>query len=137
MAELVVPLLLAVSSIGVFNCIVRSDYNVVIGLVSLFYWSNRASKTKRVATLMMMILAASLVLDIIWILLVWKGWTTDVGVSAVWKKLRFLHKTVLLFSVVNLFVKGAAAFFLWKEGQTAGPANYKELNDLPGGNFRM
>jgi hypothetical protein len=41
--------LLVVAMIATFNCLVRSDYNLVIALVCYFFWLSRNDKEERVA----------------------------------------------------------------------------------------
>lgn len=41
--------LLAVAIIATFNCLVRSDYNLVIALVCYFFWQSRFDKEERVS----------------------------------------------------------------------------------------
>ena len=41
--------LLVIAMIATFNCIVRSDYNLVIALVCYFFWLSRYDKEGRVS----------------------------------------------------------------------------------------
>ena len=130
MIEKVETLLMAVAYIGLFNCLVRCDYNVVIGLICYFYWNTRAAKTRQVATVIAVILAVSLVFDVIWMMIIWKSWTGSNWASPVWNNLRSWHVFVIFLSFVNLFLKAAAAYFVWTEGtQGTNPNVYRELRD--------
>lgn len=42
--------LLLVAIIATFNCLVRSDYNLVVALVCYFFWLSRYEKEDRVST---------------------------------------------------------------------------------------
>lgn len=42
--------LILIALIAMFNCIIRSDFNIVIALVCHFFWMNRENKVDRVAT---------------------------------------------------------------------------------------
>lgn len=42
--------LLVCGILATFNCIVRSDYNLVIALVCYFFWMNRENKEDRVSS---------------------------------------------------------------------------------------
>ena len=125
-------MLLAVAFIGLFNCIVRCDYNVVIGLICYFYWSTRAAKTRQVATVIAVIFAASIIFDIIWLFIIWKSWTGTNWASPVWNKLRPWHIFVIILSIVNIALKAAAAFLVWRGG-SANQNNlaYRPMNNYP------
>lgn len=42
--------LLVIAILATFNCLVRSDYNLVIALVCYFFWLSRFDKEERVST---------------------------------------------------------------------------------------
>lgn len=41
MVDKVEIILMLIGYIAMFNCIVRSDYNLVVALVCFFYWNSR------------------------------------------------------------------------------------------------
>ena len=118
-------LLLVIAYIAMFNCIVRSDYNVVIAITSYFYWSSRHTKTQRVAYIIIIILAAATVFDVIWLVLIWKSWTGKEWASPVWNRLRFWHITVIFFTILNMLVKLVAIFFIRQQEQRSGNADFQ------------
>ena len=113
MVDLVEITLMAIAYIAMFNCILRSDYNIVVALVCFFYWSTRFSKAKRVANIIYIILILVTIFDIVWLILVWKSWTTTDSLSLVWRKLRFLHITVLTLTIVNMVLKIVACVLIF------------------------
>ena len=44
MVDLVEICLMTIAYLALFNCILRSDYNLVVALVCFFYWNSRQTK---------------------------------------------------------------------------------------------
>jgi len=84
MVDLVEITLMTIAYLALFNCTMRSDYNIVVALVCFFYWNSRYSKTKWVANIIYIILILVTIFDIIWLILIWKPWTTKNSLSKIW-----------------------------------------------------
>ena len=127
MVEKVELILMLIAYIALFNCIVRSDYNVVVALVCFFYWNSRQTKTNRVALIIYIILAIVTIFDIIWLIIFWKSWTGSNWSSPIWNQLRFWHIFVIITTIVNMVLKGVAILFVFLESKKEGM--YVELKD--------
>ena len=127
MVEKVELILMLIAYIALFNCIVRSDYNVVVALVCFFYWNSRQTKTNRVALIIYIILAIVTIFDIIWLIIFWKSWTGSNWSSPIWNQLRFWHIFVIITTIVNMVLKGVAILFVYLESKKEGM--YVELKD--------
>ena len=127
MVEKVELILMLIAYIALFNCIVRSDYNVVVALVCFFYWNSRQTKTSRVALIIYIILAIVTIFDIIWLIIFWKSWTGTNWSSQIWNQLRFWHVFVIVTTIVNMVLKCIAILFVFLESKKEAP--YQELKD--------
>ena len=116
-----------IAAIAIFNCIVRSDYNVVISLICYFYWNSRQNKVQRVAIIIYVILAFVSIFDILWVIIFWSSWTGSNWASPIWNQLRFWHIFVMITSIINIVLKGIAGFFVYQGSKTEMP--YKELKE--------
>lgn len=88
-----------------FNCLVRSDYNLIVCLVCCYFWLASDNKSDRTAYVVKILLIIVQIFDIIWLIVVWNSWTGSNWSSAVWNRLRFWHVLVIILSIVNFFVK--------------------------------
>ena len=127
MVEKVELILMLIAYIALFNCLVRSDYNVVVALVCFFYWNSRQTKTNRVALIIYIILAIVTIFDIIWLIIFWKSWTGSNWSSPIWNQLRFWHIFVIITTIINMVLKGVAILFVYLESKKEGM--YVELKD--------
>ena len=127
MVEKVELILTLIAYIALFNCLVRSDYNVVVALVCFFYWNSRQTKTTRVALIIYIILTIVTIFDIIWLIIFWKSWTGDKWSSPIWNQLRFWHIFVLITTVINMVLKCVAILFVFLESKKEN--QYVELKD--------
>ena len=91
--------------IAMFNCIVRSDYNLIVALVCYYFWQASESKTERISYVIKILIAIVQVFDVIWLIVVWSSWTGSDWESPVWSRLRFWHILVIITSIVNFVVK--------------------------------
>ena len=117
MVEKVEIILMLIAYIALFNCIVRSDYNVVVALVCFFYWNSRQTKTARVALIIYIILAIVTIFDIVWLIIFWRSWTGSNWSSPIWNQLRFWHIFVIITTVVNMVLKVIAILFVFLESK--------------------
>ncbi len=129
MVEKVEIVLMLIAYIAMFNCIVRSDYNIVVALVCFFYWNSRQTKTQRVALIIYIILAVVTIFDIVWLIIFWHSWTGSNWASPIWNQLRFWHVFVIITTIVNLVLKGVAILFVFLESKKENP--YTELKENP------
>ena len=127
MVEKVELILMVIAYIALFNCIVRSDYNVVVALVCFFYWNSRLSKTARVALILYIILAIVTIFDIVWLIVFWRSWTGANYSSPVWNQLRFWHIFVIITSIINMVLKCIAILLVFLESRKE--SQYVELRD--------
>ena len=127
MVEKVELILMVIAYIALFNCIVRSDYNVVVALVCFFYWNSRLSKTARVALILYIILAIVTIFDIVWLIIFWKSWTGTNFSSPIWNQLRFWHIFVIITSIINMVLKCIAILLVFLESRKE--SQYVELRD--------
>jgi hypothetical protein len=116
-------LLLTISYISMFNCIVRSDYNIVISLICYFYWTSRQTKLKRISNIIYLIVLISNIFDIVWLFLVWSKWTASENISLIWQQLWFWHILVITFSLVNILLKSGAILLIYNESKNEHPYN--------------
>ena len=127
MVEKVEIILMVIAYIALFNCIVRSDYNVVVALVCFFYWNSRQTKTARVALIIYIILAIVTLFDIVWLIIFWRSWTGSNWSSPIWNQLRFWHIFVIVTTIVNMVLKVIAILFVFLESKKE--AQYAPLQD--------
>ena len=127
MVEKVELILMLIAYIALFNCIVRSDYNVVVSLVCFFYWNSRQTKTSRVALIIYIILGIVTVFDIIWLMIFWNSWTGSNWSSTIWNQLRFWHISVIITTIVNMVLKCVAILFVYLESKKE--SQYTEIKD--------
>ena len=117
MVEKVEIILMLIAYIALFNCMVRSDYNVVVALVCYFYWNSRQTKTARVALIIYIILAIVTVFDIVWLIIFWRSWTGSNWSSPIWNQLRFWHIFVIITTIINMVLKVIAILFVFLESK--------------------
>ena len=127
MVEKVEIILMLIAYIALFNCIVRSDYNVVVALVCFFYWNSRQTKTSRVSLIIYIILAIVTIFDIVWLIIFWKSWTGSNWSSPIWNQLRFWHIFVIITTIVNMVLKVIAIIFVFLESRKE--SQYAPLQD--------
>jgi hypothetical protein len=127
MLDKVEIVLMIISYIAMFNCIVRSDYNLVVALVCFFYWNSRKTKTRRVANIIYIVLAIVTIFDIVWLILVWKSWTGSNWASPVWNRLRFWHITVIVLTITNMVLKVLSMVLVFLEARKSNP--YKQIEE--------
>lgn len=120
MVERVEIILMLIAYIALFNCIVRSDYNVVVALVCFFYWNSRQTKTSRVALIIYIILIIVTIFDIVWLIIFWKSWTGSNWSSPIWNQLRFWHIFVIITTIINMVLKVIAILFVFLESKREG-----------------
>ena len=126
MVDKVQILLLAVSIVAMINCMARSDYNIVVGLICYFYWHSRDNN--RIPLIIMAILGVTILFDIVWMIIVWKSWTGSSWASPIWKNLRSLHITVLAFSILNIVLKIVAIVFVFLN-RKKDPHSYRDVDE--------
>ncbi len=127
MVDKVEIVLMIIAYIAMFNCIVRSDYNIVVALVCFFYWNSRQTKTKRVANIIYIVFAVVTIFDIIWLIIVWKSWTGTNWASPIWNNLRWWHIIVLGLTIVNMVLKIIAMVLVFLTVRNENP--YKQIED--------
>ena len=127
MVDKVELILMIIAIISMFNCIVRSDYNIVVALVCFFYWHSRHSKINRVANIIYIVLMVVTIFDIVWLIIVWKSWTGTNWASDVWKRLRFWHISVIIGTIINMVLKLVAMLFVFLAVKQSNP--YKNLDE--------
>ena len=131
MVDKVELILMLIAYIAMFNCIVRSDYNLVVALVCFFYWNSRQSKTKRVAIIIYIVMIVVTIFDIVWLIIVWKSWTGTNWASPIWNRLRFWHITVIILTIINIVLKMAACAFVFLEAKKDNPYDkIREENNM-------
>ena len=126
MVDKVEIVLLVISILAMVNCMVRSDYNIVVGLISYFYWNSRDNQ--RIPWIIIAILLITIVFDIVWMIIVWSSWTKKNWASPIWNSLRGLHITVISFSIINMVLKVVAAVFVYL-GRNDKAHSFKKLNE--------
>ena len=126
MVDKVEILLLVVSIIAMVNCMVRSDYNIVVGLICYFYWNSRDSN--RIPWIIIAILAITIIFDIVWTIIVWKSWTSKNWASPIWNSLRSLHIVVIILTIVNMVVKLLAMGLVYMNRKKE-PHSYQDMSD--------
>ena len=126
MVDKVEIILMLIAYIALFNCIVRSDYNLVVALVSYFYWNSRQSKTKRVANIIYIIMVIVTIFDLVWLFIVWRSWTGKDWASPIWNRLRFWHITVIITTIVNMILKVLSMVLVYLEAKKENPYNKLE-----------
>ena len=127
MVDKVEIVLMLIAYLAMFNCIVRSDYNIVVALVCFFYWHSRHSKVNRVANIIYVVLIVVTLFDIAWLIIVWKSWTGKDWASPIWNRLRFWHITVIITTIVNMVLKLIAMALVFLEVRNSNP--YKKLDE--------
>ena len=131
MVDKVEIVLMLIGYIAMFNCIVRSDYNLVVALVCFFYWNSRQSKTKRVAIIIYIVMTVVTIFDIVWLIIVWRSWTGTNWASPIWNRLRFWHITVLILTIVNILLKIASCALVFLEAKKDNPYDkIREENNM-------
>lgn len=112
--------------ISTFNCLVRSDYNLVVVLVSYSSWTY--AEKNMIVTLSALVITIIMVMteiyDIAWVFLVWDSWNFEKTSSGIWNMLSDLHDMVIILSIVNIVVKAIAIVML----QCEKTAIIKKLN---------
>ena len=93
--------------LSTYNCLVRSDYNLVVALSCYAAWSYSVSKMQPqpTALLITLIILVSEIYDVVWVILVWDSWSNGNTNSVNWNSMVELHDSVILSSVINIFVK--------------------------------
>ena len=126
MVDRVEIVLLVISIIALVNCMVRSDYNIVVGLICYFYWNSRDNN--RIPWIIIAILVITIIFDIIWTIIVWNSWVSKNWASPIWNSLRGLHITVIVLSIVNMALKLAACGLVFLDREK-NAHTYKEMRD--------
>ena len=127
MVDKVEILLMLIAYIAMFNCIVRSDYNIVVALVCFFYWHSRHSKINRVANIIYVVLSVVTIFDIVWLIIVQNSWTGKNWASPIWNRLRIWHVSVIITTIANMVFKLIAMGFVFLEVKNSNP--YKKLDE--------
>ena len=126
MVDKVEIVLLVVAIIALINCMVRSDFNIVVGLICYFYWHSRDNN--RIPWIIIAILGITIIFDIIWLIIVWSSWTGNSWASPIWTSLRGLHITVIILSIVNMVVKLVGIVFVYMN-RSKDPHSYKDMRE--------
>ena len=119
--------MLCAAYISIFNCMLRSDYNLVILLICYFFWAKREHKVARVAFVVMTVLIISEIFDIVWFIIVWDSWTGSNWSSEVWNNEETGHLVVLITSIVNSVVKLIIILFVYLDKRKDEENQYKRL----------
>lgn len=127
MVDKIEIILMVIAYLAMFNCIVRSDYNIVVALVCFFYWNSRKTKTKRVANIIYIVLTIVTIFDIIWLCIIWKSWTGTNWASPIWNRLRYWHITVIILTIINMILKIGAMVLVFLESRKDNP--YKQIQE--------
>lgn len=115
MVDKVEIVLMAIAYLALFNCLLRSDYNLVVALVCFFYWNSRQSKTKRVSNIIYIVMVLVTLFDIFWLIIVWKSWTASNSASPIWNRLRFWHIFIITTTLVNMVLKIVSCVLVFLE----------------------
>ena len=112
--------LMAVAFISTYNCLARSDYNLVIALSSYSAWSYATSKNmpQPTALLITLTILISIIFDTAWLFLVWDSWGNGKTNSKMWNRMVDLHDSILVSSMVNIFLKLMALCIIQCEKKT-------------------
>ena len=112
---------MAIAYFALFNCILRSDYNLVVALVCFFYWNSRQSKTKRVSNIIYIVMMLVTLFDILWLIIVWKSWTAENSASPIWNRLRFWHIFIISTTILNMLLKVGACALVFLDSKNNHP----------------
>ena len=117
-------LLLAGSIISCGCCLMRPDFNIVLGLVSYYIWKTEI-KSKAVLQNLLLMNAVGLIFDLIWLLLVGRLWLREPKNNGhIWDAMKHMHYFILFLSLVNMCVRGYALsiiFQMYEQDPNAPP----------------
>ena len=103
----------SITIVSTFTCIIRSDYNFAFGL--LCYYMMKSSKDIiKTARPLLLINIGLIVFDVLWCITmssVWSGKPSHH--EKTWKKFDNIRTITMVLSVLNIFIRGAAVFFLF------------------------
>ncbi len=119
---LIPNLLIAQILIGCFCCLGRTDYTVVFGLFAYYLWTMDEGDKEKTNIYKLIIVQLCLIgLDIIWLVLIGFGWGRAAKKDEMlFDKQKPMHHIVILFVILNIVVKGVAAYFLNLLAETVG-----------------
>ena len=111
--KIIENLFFGITAIATFNCVCRSDYNFAFGLLC-FYMMKTSNDIPTTARSLLVMNGALIIFDIIWCMTFGSVWNTKPAHhESTWKAFDKIHTFILIFSVINIFVRGAAVFFLF------------------------
>jgi len=85
-----------------------------MSLAILIKFYNRDSKYY--SGLLFLLLAGSIIMDLLWMIIVLPNWGDDESHSPSWKSLGFVHSLAGFLSFCEVIVKGVQLFFLFNKG---------------------
>eukprot|EP00347_Sterkiella_histriomuscorum_P016364 403353472 len=102
----------SITIVSTFTCVIRSDYNFAFGL--LCYYMIKTSKDQvKTAKPLLLINIGLIIFDIIWCITmsnVWSG--KPLHHEKTWKAFENIRTFTMILSVLNIFIRAAAVFFL-------------------------
>ena len=109
------------------SCLCRPDWNLVVGFISLaVLMRSNQNDEKYFSGLLFFFYAFSLVIDVLWMAVLFPSWKSGDGANAHWDSLSFMHNLVSLSALVEFLVKGLIVFLLFKKGAHEG---FKFINE--------
>eukprot|EP00357_Protocruzia_adherens_P035304 CAMPEP_0115006188 /NCGR_PEP_ID=MMETSP0216-20121206/20340_1 /TAXON_ID=223996 /ORGANISM="Protocruzia adherens, Strain Boccale" /LENGTH=127 /DNA_ID=CAMNT_0002372701 /DNA_START=56 /DNA_END=439 /DNA_ORIENTATION=- len=106
--SLINSLFFLMASFASLNCLGRPDYNIAFALLFLYLWNMK--RVARTAESFVFMIVFLLIADLVWLIVV--GVTWGQSGSPAWEELSTLHSWVIIFSIVNMLVKGVLALKL-------------------------
>lgn len=111
--KLIENLFYSITLVSTFTCIIRADYNFAFGLLC-YYMIKTAKNPAQTARPLLLINGALIVFDILWCVTmsnVWAGKPT--AHEKVWHQFDNIRTFTMILSVLNIFLRAAAVFFLF------------------------
>jgi hypothetical protein len=107
---------------------IRNDYNVVFAFLMLiilnrFYIEN----PKLYSKILIHMLAALIVVDVLWFIIILPYWNSDSAKNPYWESLSTVHSFVLFVSFIEVVLKAGIAFLIFNEFRTQYPDNVSDL----------
>ncbi|CDW75027.1 UNKNOWN [Stylonychia lemnae] len=103
----------SITIVSTFTCVIRSDYNFAFGL--LCYYMIKTSKDQvKTAKPLLLINIGLIIFDIIWCITMHSVWAgKPLHHEKTWKAFDNIRTFTMVLSVLNIFIRGAAVFFLF------------------------
>jgi hypothetical protein len=111
--KLIENLFYTITIVSTFTCIVRADYNFAFGLLC-YYMIKTTKDPAQTARPLLLINGGLIIFDILWCITMSNVWSGKPAAhEKVWHAFDNIRTFTMILSVLNIFLRAAAVFFLF------------------------